>query len=405
MKAFIALYFIQLLLFLILPKPALTFFLDDLEVSGFVKSLNVYGQASPEGLLPHYKISSNRLRLDTLWAGPRHFSFESSVEQQFLWSDPADFAPLSPGDFNRRLDLDKTWRHSDHWQSRLQMDRLNFAWQNNRTDSVIGRQAIGYGRILIFSPLDVIAPFAPDAIDTDVRTGVDAIRSTMHYGLDGQIGAVMVWGEESRYNSYLATWSDNYSEIDFLAIGGILRDRTMFGIGLAGNLGQLGIKGEVTYYNSHNKSKPDGDLHNDFAIGALETWYRFDNGLTLVMEYLYNGPGANKAKNYDAALNSAALQEGLTYLLGQHYLMITPSYEFHPLTNLQGILIWNLKDDSALIRPSVDFDLAENLSLELFWTWHVGEKPKISADTLSIVPSSEFGLRGDYGGFFLKLYF
>ena len=82
------------------------------------------------------------------------------------------------------------------------------------TEEAVGRQAIGFGRIVIASPLDIIAPFPPDAIDTDVRPGVDAVHVTAHYGLDGQVGAVAVLGDVSRHDSWLATWADNRAGLD-----------------------------------------------------------------------------------------------------------------------------------------------------------------------------------------------
>jgi hypothetical protein len=104
-------------------------------------------------------------------------------------------------------------------------------------------------------------------------------------------------------------------------------------------------------------------------------------------------------------VNSAPVQEGLSYLLGRHYLMAAPSYELHPLATLQGLAIFNLDDGSALLRPTLDLNLADNLSLELFWILYTGKEPRVVASDPAIEPRSEYGLRGDSGGFFLKWYF
>ncbi len=378
---------------------------DDLALSGFLKSLNIYGEAAPAGLLPHYKLSSNRLRLDVTGHSYGQFNYEVSLDHQAVWSNPGGLSGPQRSGYNRYLDLDKEWQHSDIWSSRTQLDRLNLGWHSDRFHTTVGRQAIGFGRIVLFSPLDVIAPFAPDALDTDVRPGIDAIRASISYGLDGEFSGVFVWGENSHYDSYLVTWSDNHDGIDFLAIGGSLRDRPMFGFGLAGNLGSLGLKGEIAFYEGQRTNRPDGDLHDDFSIGAVEAWYRFDMGLTLIAQYLYNGPGAHDPGGYYAAAESAPLQEGLTYLLARHYLMLAPSYEPHPLVTLNGLLIWNLEDDSSLFRPTLVLSLADNASLELFWTFNNGDKPSAKQAFPPPKPQSEFGLRGDNGGLFLKLFF
>jgi hypothetical protein len=375
------------------------------EWSGFIKSLNLYGEEAPADLFPAYLLSSNRARLDVNWQPASGWSLEASLDYQSIWSDHAELFSPSTRDYNRHVDLDKEWQHGDHGISRLQIDRLNVKRRAGAMDITLGRQAIGFGRIIIFSPLDIIAPFAPYALDTEVRSGVDALHTIFNYGLDGQLGAIAVWGEKARDNSFLATWSDNRAGLDLLMIGGRLHGRTMFGAGLAGSLGTLGLKGEFSIYNGRDTGEAGGDLHDSYALAAIESWYRFDNGISLIAQYLYNGPGVGNPEDYPGALASAPLQEGITYLLGRHYLFAAPSYELHPLATLQGLLLYNIEDKSALLRPTLDLNLADNLALQLFWTWNLGQKPRVTSSFLPVEPRSEFGIRGDNGGFFLKWYF
>ncbi len=387
---------------LLLPLPVRS---EPPEWHGSIKSLNLYGQESPADISPSYHFSSNRARFGMDWQPMGSWRLEAVVDDQYLWSDPSDTFSLPDRDINRLTGMDQVWQQGEHGTNRLQVDRLNLQLRVKAVDVSIGRQAFGFGRILIFSPLDVIAPFAPEAIDTEVRSGVDALRITFNYGIDGQLGALAVGGEKERYNSYLATWTDNRKGLDMLMIGGRLRGRNMFGAGLAGSLGTLGIKGEFAIHNGRDLDETGGDLHDHYALAAIETWYRFNNGVSLVAQYLYNGPGADDPKDYPEVLASAPLQEGLTYLLGRHYLLIAPTYDIHPLVTLQGLVIYNLTDNSALIRPTLDISLADNLSLQLFWSWHTGQGPHLLASGLAIEPRSEFGMLGDNGGLLLKWYF
>lgn len=373
--------------------------------SGSLRSLNLTGEAAPADLFPDYRLSSTRLRLETVWQGPSGWRIEAAADHQLLGTDPGGVIPLPADGVNRRLDLDHAWRHDAGWASRLQVDRLNLSWSAGRFDAVIGRQAVGFGRIVIFSPLDIIAPFPPDALDTDVRPGVDAARATLHYGLDGQLGAVAVLGDESRHDSYLATWADNRLGIDLLAVGGMLRKRPMVGGGLAGSLGTLGLKGEAAFYQGEQVDRPGGDLHHHMLMAAVEGWYRFDSGLTLIAQYLHNGAGVHDPGDYPRVAASAPLREGLSTLFGRHYLLAAPSYELHPLVTLNGLLIWNLEDDSWLIRPTLAVNLADNVSLELFWTSPAGREPRAAAGFPAPVPRSEFGSQGESAGFFMKLFF
>lgn len=372
---------------------------------GSVKSLDLFSEEGPVGISPDYRLSSNRLRLGLDWQAREDWRFEAALDHQLLWTDRPELFGLRQTQYNRITGLDKTWEPGDETISRLQVDRLNLHWRNSRFDVIAGRQAIGFGRILIFSPLDVIAPFAPDAFDTEVRSGVDALRAMVHYGLDGQFGVMSVFGEEARYNSHLATWTDNHAGVDLLMIGGRLRGRTMLGAGLAGSLGTLGLKGEVSVHRGRDLDEPGGDRAEEYVLAAVEAWYRFDSGLSLILQYFHNGPGDSDPGDYPAVLASAPLREGLTHLLGRHYLMAAPAYELHPLVTLQGLLLWNLDDDSTLLRPTLELSLADNLALELFWTWHRGRRAQSVATGLPPIPRSEFGLRGDNGGLFLTWFF
>jgi hypothetical protein len=375
------------------------------EWSGSIKSLNLYGEETPADLFSAYHLSSNRTRLNMDWRPAQSWHLETSLDHQYLWSDPSGTIPLATNGYNRHLDMDKVWQHGEHGASRLQVDRLNLQWRSGKVDTTLGRQAVGFGRILIYSPLDVIAPFAPDAIDTEIRIGSDALHTIFNYGLDGQLGAIAVWGAEARYDSFLATWSDNRAGLDILMIGGRLRGHTMFGAGLAGSLGTLGLKGEFSIHKDRDSEETAGVLHDVYTLAAIETWYRFDNGISLIAQYLYNGPGVDDPEDYPKVLVSAPLQEGLTHLLGQHYLIAAPSYELHSLATAQALILYNLGDHSALIRPTLDLSLADNLSLQLFWTWYIGQEPRATSPLLPVEPRSEFGLRGDSGGLFLKWFF
>lgn len=376
-----------------------------LQIGGSVRSLNIYGEAAPAELFPDYYFSSNRVRLDAAWQPDQNLKIETALDYQHLWSDPTESFKLTGRNYNRQLEMEETFDHGDAGSSHLQLDRFNLHWRQGQFDTTIGRQAIGFGRILINSPLDIIAPFAPDAIDTEIRNGVDALRAHYSYGLDGQIGAIAIWGTEQRYNSYLGTWTDNLNNLDFLFIGGKLRGRNVVGAGLAGSLGSLGLKGEVSLHEGRELGEQGGDLYSSYTLGAIEGWYRFDNGISLVIEYLYNGAGTNRPDEYPQVLISGPVQEGLSHLLGRQYLLAAPSYELHPLVTAQGLIIYNLSDDSALIRPTLDISLSDNLSLQLFWAWALGDQPNDAAPSLSSIPRSEFGMRGDSGGLFCQWYF
>lgn len=374
-----------------------------LEYGGHFKSLDLHLQAPPGSGLPSGELSSNRLRLDLSGEAPGNFAWEFSAEDILRYTDPPGLVPLPRESVNRVLDLEKNWNQGERFANRLFVDRLSLRATLAGVEWTLGRQGIGFGRIVLFSPLDIIAPFPPDALDTDVRPGVDALRLVRYYGLGGQLGAVAVFGDGSENNSYFATFSHNVRGVDLLGLAGRLRERSMGGMGLAGQLGGMGLKGEAALYSGNDVGQTDGDLHDDFAIAGIEADYRFEGGLMLAAQYLYNGAGVDGPGDYPQAAASAPFREGLSFLLGRHYLLLAPSWEAHPLVTLGGILICNLEDDSFFVRPLVDISLSDNLALQLFWGFSEGTKPRRVFGVT--VPRSEFGSSGDSGGLFLKYFF
>ena len=242
-------------------------------------------------------------------------------------------------------------------------------------------------------------------LDAEVRPGVDAFRGVRYFGLAGQLGGTLVLGDERRHNSYLLTFGENIAGVDVLLLAGRLRGRPMAGIGLAGELGNVGLKGEVARYRGTAVGQPGGDLYGSFTIAALEGWYRFDNGLVLLAEYLRNGSGGARPQEYPLIQASAPYREGLSFLSGRNYLLFGPSYDLHPLVTLNGLVIWNLDDDSLLVRPQLTLSLADNLQLDLFWGWGIGERTRVVGDSGRALVRSEFGALGNSGAMLLRWYF
>jgi len=376
------------------------------EVGGHAKSLNLYRESDPAEVIDGGFDSANNLRLDLARTLGEESRFEFAVEGQARYLDMEMPGAGEEKTANRRLDLEKRGREERRFSQRGEIDRLNLSGSHFGFAWSLGRQAIGFGRIALASPLDIIAPFAPDALDTDVRPGIDALRAGRFFGRGGEIGAVAVFGRHKESNSYLLHGETNLAGVDLLALGGNLRGRDLLGGGFATQFMGMGIKGELAGYRGEGVGTPGGDPRDDFLQGALELDYRFAAGPLCALQYLHNGFGAKEPEDYPAIFLSAPIQEGLGYLLGRHYLLASISHDPHPLVTLGALGIWNLLDDSFLLRPLVRISLGDNLSLELYWSFNQGAPPKKKTSRIPmVIHRSEFGSSGDSAGIFLKYFF
>ncbi|EAT14674.1 hypothetical protein HTZ97_03900 [Desulfuromonas acetoxidans] len=299
---------------------------------------------------------------------------------------------------NQRIDLTKVTGENDHSTSRGEIDRLAIHATIDRHQLTVGRQAIGFGRIVLYSPLDIIAPFAPDALITDVRPGIDALRWNINLSAASQLQAIHIWGQDNADNSTLVAFEALLDWGDLLLLGGELAGRPMMGAGIAGQWSGIGLKLEATTYG--RKPHRDGDdPHDEFTIAAVECDARLFDDVYLTVDYLFNGCGSDKPEDATAILASAFYQEQRAYLSGRHYLISALSAELHPLVTAELFGLLNLEDHSVMIRPGLNVSLSDNLSLDMHYAWLAGHRGSVSQ------PASEFGDQGDQASVFLSYYF
>ena len=376
-----------ILLWLVLPLPAAD------AVQGHVRVLTNWQDTTT--MSPSQWNSAAQLRLHDTYSLSPSFSFEwGGTATSWYRQHPTPWQTSHP---NQSVDLSKNDGENDHFTSQLDLDRCAFNTTLGRHQITLGRQAIGFGRITLYSPLDIIAPFAPDALITDIRPGIDALRWNVNFNASSQLQAIQIWGEDTTENSTLVAFETLRNWGDLLLLGGKLAGRPMFGIGVAGQWRGVGIKAEAATYGC--KPRNDGkDPHDEFTIAALELDARLFADSYLTVDYLFNGCGSDHPQNAATLLSSAFYQEQRAYLTGRHYLMASLSAELHPLITVELFTLLNLGDCSALVRPGLKASLSDNLGLDLHYAWTVGKRSASG-------PKSEFGDQGNLATLFLSYYF
>lgn len=277
----------------------------------------------------------------------------------------------------------------------LGVDTLSLGWRYRSLDLTLGRQPINLATTFYFSVNDVFAPFAARDFSRIYKPGVDALRadlalselSGLHLYLvngyrpdpDSDTGWERSPDPERRslltqINGVLVNW-------DLSLIGGRLRGRGFYASGAQGEIGDwLGLRLEAQWRESVTPGQ--GTLLSH--VLGLE--HRFDNSLDLRLELFRNGRGVSDTAAYPLALISAAFDyPGEPLYLARHYLALGASYQLTPLWVVQGLLIVNRIDRSAVVSVGAQYSLTDEADLVLGFTGPYGDKSRFG------IPRSEFG--------------
>jgi len=398
---------------------------DSFTIEGYSKSFTVVNRypkwQKPDTIPnpPNLNWISNHVRFNTRWRPavwltvhgsyditPRMMHRSNLLEYlTFSEIDPLSYRVV---DFDSRLYPSLNERVRDfalyHNLDRLQADiRMPFA------DLVIGRQAIAWGTARVVNPTDIIAPYTYDALDTEDRIGVDAVRLRIPIGFMGEIDAGWVFGEDADPDNSAAFLRTKYyiSKTDISALLLSFRQNALIGFDLARSLGGAGFWAEGAWVMIDAFSERDRDFDNylRFSTGMD---YSFSDRLYGFFEYHYNGAGAEDPANYLTNMEHPAYTEGAVYLMGQHYLAPGMTYQITPLIMFYAQALCNLTDPSVYLTPTAEYNLAENVYLSGGMYIGFGKTPRFefrSLDDYTITMRSEF--RGYPNTLFvnLKVYF
>lgn len=221
------------------------------------------------------------------------------------------------------------------------------------TDLHFGRQRVAWGTGRFWSPLDLLNPLSPTALERDERPGVDAMLAEHRLGPLSKLSAVVAPDRRSGRSSAALQWHANAGGLDYSLVAGRLRGWRTLGIDLAGQVGQAGVRAELVRHWPR-----EAPAFNHALLGIDQT---FSNTLTLTAELFYNGTGALQTARYDFR----ALMSGDTPALARRYAGVHAGYELSPLQKWTGELVLNLDDHSRYAGSSLSYSLRTNLDLKL----------------------------------------
>ncbi len=293
---------------------------------------------------------------------------------------------LSPLDWQLARSQGSSWRH--------EIDRFSAVARLSRVTVTLGRQAIGWGRGVLFGAVDLFSPFAPFEADREWRRGVDAVRADIKLKDRVSLDLVGAFGESSRASTFAARLRGYAGKADLEIVAG-RRARDLFaGVTSSAAVGDAELHAEVAAFRT-----PDGIPSVDDVERTQVAWkavagasYRFGlgNGLMVFGEYHYSGFGVKDAGQILPLAKDPEFRDryarGDTQILGRHAVAILATYEASPELTLSATWLHNPQDGSGLAAPSATLTMGDRLSILLTAYVPYGARP------------TGMALRSEHGG-------
>ena len=318
-----------------------------------------------------------RLNLD-VDRGP--FNLDASYQLMGLFGDTIDFSRdfpeglqallgRYPQDDARLFNLTHVFRDEGRSAVLNRLDRLSVGYAGEKTVLRLGRQALTWGNGMVYTPMDILNPFDPAAVDKEYKLGDDMLYGQLLRDNGHDLQGVAVIRRSLETGNVDAEWSSFALKYHGFAGPGefdLLAARHFDDPLLAGG-GSLGVGGAVWR----------GDLVTTFtddevvltAVTSLSySWVWGGKNFSGVAEYFFSGFGQPNGQ-YDVeslSQNPELLQRlvrGELFTLGRHYVVASTLMELHPLFHLTPNLFVNLSDGSALVQVVTQNDLKQDLVL------------------------------------------
>jgi hypothetical protein len=282
----------------------------------------------------------------------------------------------------------------DTFSYRHELDRAYAALERSGHHLTVGRQAIGWGRGVMFSAVDIFAPFTPLESDREWRRGIDAARGSFRLTDVLSLELVAAFGESLDASSFVGRFQGYVGNVDGEIVIGWRSEDQMYAVTLSSVVGDAEVHGELALFGVPDPLS-DGCVfgRDDLALKAvLGGSYSFDliGGVWLVGEYHYSGFGIEDIADLGERGDEEGFIErylrGDTQILGRHAGAVQAVFGLgseHPV-NLTWI--FSPKDGSGVLVPSISWAFSDNVTIVASGYVPHGSKPEDGA------------LQSEYGG-------
>jgi hypothetical protein len=255
---------------------------------------------------------------------------------------------------------------------RHELDRALAALSLGKGQVTVGRQAVGWGRGVLFTAVDIFTPFNPLESDREWRRGIDAVRATIPLARTLSLEGVAAIGEDTESSAFAGRLQGYYGDTDAEVIVGKRCEDHLYALTVSSPVLGAELHGEIALLKTP-EALPDGgsfgrdDLAVKAVIGGSYSLYA-GGDLIFIGEYHYSGFGVGSMDSVEVRLDDDAFRErylrGDSQILGRHAAALQTSYSIGGGV-ASADLSWILspKDGSGVISPGVSWVFSDNVTL------------------------------------------
>ena len=299
------------------------------------------------------------------------------------------------------------WYEGKRLLGTRELDRAFVAFPPDWGEVVVGRQAIGLGRGVLFSATDLFSPFSPVEVDREWRRGGDAVRLERRLSPTASIELIAVGGEHWDESAFLCRLRGYFGLVDAAVLGGRRGTDQFVGAVVSAATGDAEAHGEVMVFRTRDEHPQgsifgDGDTIPKAVLGGSYT-FNVGNGLTVLGEYHYSGFASHEADQAQLLFVQpeylARYLRGDTQIICRHAVGLQLAYSLNEALTSTVNVILNPRDGSGVLSPSMRWDISRNVSLTVAGYLGWGEQP------VNAMLQSEYGAYGQSLFAQLGLYF
>lgn len=260
------------------------------------------------------------------------------------------------------------------------IDRLSVGYSGPHLVMKIGRQALTWGSGLVFHPMDLFNPFAPNATYTSYKPGSDMLYGQWLFSGGSDIQCVVV----PRRN-YSTGKFDIKSSSSGIKWHGFIGEDQSIGVDLLAardyqsNVLGLGINAMIEDSTWNFEIVPtrssNGVVYTSILVNAQYASVVDQKNVNYFIEYFRNGFGTGNSMKYLDSLPSVLvtrMARGNVFTVSRDYVVFGADIQWDPLLILKPSLISNLDDGSEFLILQTVYSLTQETSVTAGAQWGIG---------------------------------